>query len=381
MPNANDVRLLQVAVARGLLAQSLAGACLSEIIAAEREGRPLRAAQVLLRRQALTSNQVLSLVQSLQDVGARDQRVVGESTAMGMAFRADAASTQVKAGDALGGYSLVRELARGAVGILFEAHHPTRPPAAIKVLSAQAARSHEVVARFRQEAEFLASLDHPNLVKVRSIDFDQGVHFLVMDFVQGRSLADLVRPGKLAPKKALEVVAEVARACAYMHGKGVVHRDIKPANIMVATAGRAMLVDFGLAKDTLRRDIIATQMGKFIGTPAYMAPEQARGDPGGIGPWTDVYAMGAVLFRCVTGRYPFAGDSFLGTMQKISSEDAPPITSYRPDAPPELDQIVRAAMFREARARPSTTQLAEAISALLARGPLLMPPAPPFEQV
>ncbi|MBX3469576.1 MAG: serine/threonine protein kinase [Planctomycetes bacterium] len=381
MPNANDVRLLQVAVARGLLNQSLAGACLSEIVAAEREGRTVRAAQVLLRRQALTSDQILSLVQSVQDVAALDQRVVGESTAMGMVLRGDEATAQVKAGDTLGGYTLVRELARGAVGILFEGHHPTLPPAAIKVLSAQAARSPEVVARFRQEAQLLASLEHPGLVKVRSCDYDRGAHYLAMDYVQGRSLADLVRPGQLAPKKALEVIAEVARTCAYMHGRGVVHRDIKPANIMVASGGRVLLVDFGLAKDTLRRDIIATQMGKFIGTPAYMAPEQARGDPAAIGPWTDVYALGAVLFRCITGRYPFAGESFLGTVAKISSEDAPPITAYRPDAPADLDQIVRAAMFRDPAARPSAMQVAQAIAAILARGPLLMPPAPPFEQV
>lgn len=381
MPNANDVRLLQAAVARGLLNQSLAGACLSEIVAAEREGRSVRAAQVLMRRQVLTSSQILSLVQTLQDVGLDEQRVVGESTAMGMAFRSDAATAQVKAGDVLGGYTLVRELARGAVGILFEGHHPTRARAAIKVLSAEAARSQDVVARFQQEAQLLAALDHPGLVKVRHIDFDLGAHYLVMDFVQGRSLADLVRPGQLSAKKALEVVAELARTCAYMHERKVVHRDIKPANIMVGSGGRVVLVDFGLAKDTLRRDIIATQMGKFVGTPAYMAPEQARGDPSAIGPWTDVYALGAVIFRCITGRYPFAGDTFLGTVQKISSEDAPPITTYRPDAPPELDQIVRAAMFRDPRARPTAARLAEEIAKLLARGPLLMPPAPPCEMV
>ncbi len=381
MPNANDVRLLRAAVARGLLSQSLAGACLSELAAAEREGRAVRAAQLLMRRQVLTSAQVMSLVQALQDVGHEEQRVVGESTTMGIAYRSDAATAQVKAGDVLGGYTLARELARGAVGILFEAHHATRPRAALKVLSAQAARSPEVVARFRQEAELLAALDHPGLVKVRQVDFELGAHYLVMDFVQGRSLADLVRPGQLAPRKALEVVAELARTCAYMHARNVVHRDIKPANVMVGSGNRIVLVDFGLAKDTLRRDIIATQMGKFVGTPAYMAPEQARGEPHAIGPWTDVYAMGAVIFRCITGRYPFAGETFIGTVQKISSEDAPPITTYRPDAPPELDQIVRACMFRDARARPTAAQLADEISRLLARGPLIMPPAPPCELV
>jgi eukaryotic-like serine/threonine-protein kinase len=297
---------------------------------------------------------------------------------MGMALRSDQAVAQVKVGDTLSGYTLVRELARGAVGFLFEAHHPTQPRAAIKVLSSQAAKSADVVRRFRQEAEVLQSLDHPHLVKVRGVDFDAGVHYLVMDFIAGRSLSDLVRPGQLAPKKALEVVAEVAGACAYMHGRSIVHRDIKPANIMVGAGGaRSVLVDFGLAKDTLRRDIIATQMGKFIGTPAYMAPEQARGEPSSIGPWSDVYALGAVLFRCITGRFPFAGDSFLNTVHAITTAPVPRLSAHRPDASPELDDLVQRAMAREPRDRPDAAMLQQAITALLARGPLLMPPPPP----
>jgi serine/threonine protein kinase len=379
LPNANDVRLLQVAVARGLLPQAQADAVVAEVSAAEGEGRGLRVAQVLLRQKLLTADQIMSLMQSAQDVAAFGQRVVGESTTAGMAQRADSGNDAIGVGATLGGYVLARELARGAVGILFEGHHPAQPRAAIKVLSAQAARSREVVNRFRQEAELLASLAHPSLVRVRSCDYDQGVHYLVMDFIVGRSLADLVRPGQLAPKKALEVVAEVARACAYMHGRGVVHRDIKPANIMVGGGGRVTLVDFGLAKDTLRRDVIATQMGKFVGTPAYMAPEQAHGDSTAIGPWTDVYALGAVLFRCITGRYPFAGDTFMGTLKQITSQPAPSLRVHRPDAPPELDQLVRGAMAREPQARPTAAALAEQAAAFLARGPLVMPPAPPFE--
>jgi serine/threonine protein kinase len=401
VPSPNDVRLLQVAVARGLITQSIAGACLAELQAAEREGKALRAAQVLMRRQLLSSTQMVGLVQQAQDVGSSSQQVVGSSTAMGMALRSDEAAAQVKGGDALAGYTLVRELGRGAVGILFEAHHPSQPRAAIKVLSIQASRSEEIVRRFKLEAETLSTLEHPALVKVRGAGSANGVHYLVMDFIAGKTLADLARAGQLPPRKALEVVADVALACAYLHGRGVVHRDIKPANIMVrrsersgfvptvseaaldeavaatpaASAGRVVLVDFGLAKDTMRRDIVATQMGKFIGTPAYMSPEQARGDPRAVGPPTDVYALGAVLFRCISGRYPFAEASFLETLSAIATRPAPSLAERRPDASPALVQLVAEAMAHDPRARPTAAQLAERIATLLAQG-VLMPPAP-----
>jgi len=270
------------------------------------------------------------------------------------------------------------------MGILYEAVHPAHPRRrfAFKVLTPQAAASEVVVARFRQEAMLAATLSHPNLVKVHQAGVERGVHYLVEDYFDGRSLADLIRPGRLAPKKALQVIQEVAGACAYMHGQGVIHRDIKPANIMVGKGGQVCLTDFGLAKDVARVDSRLTQMGlgKLLGTPAYMAPEQAGGQLDQVGPWTDVYAMAAVIFRALTGRYPYARGSYMATVQAIATEDAPRLSSCRPDAPAALDELVAQAMHHEPRVRPTAADLGSGLQQVLAQ-PLLMPPAPPSEAV
>jgi serine/threonine protein kinase len=379
MPHAHDVQLLQFAQTRGLIGESLAAACMSEIIASEQAGRPLRLAQVLLRRRVLSSSTIQGLMQEMRDVVASGEKVVGSETFHGMATTADRSTGP--SGDSIGGYALLREIARGGMGILFEGRTAQGEPVAVKVLSAEATQDPSMVRRFRQEAELAATLSHPNLIKVHEAGFDQGLHFLVMDFFVGRSLAELIRPGRLAPKKALEVGATVAEACGYMHGCGVIHRDLKPGNIMVGKEGRVCLVDFGLAKDLLRQGTILTQLGKLVGTPAYMAPEQARGELSAVGPWSDVYSVGAVLFRAITGRYPHAGQTFMKTIQAISTQQAPPLRSYRPDAPAELDAIVSRAMSLDPRARPEAGALAHELRDLLATTPVVMPPAPPSDQV
>jgi len=378
MPNANDVNLLQVAQGRGLLDQSLAAACMSELIESERAGRPVRLAQVLLRRRLLTSSQIMGLMQELRDVSASGEKVVGEDTFFGMSQVSDSPSS-VGSGEQIGGWILDREIARGGMGILFEGHHPQDPRqrVAIKVLNAEAAATENVLRRFQQEAQLAATLDHPNLIKVHGAGHDQLLHYLVMDYFEGRSLADLIRPGKLAPKKAIDVVAKIARACEHMHACGVVHRDIKPGNIMVGRGGAVCLVDFGLAKDTLRQGTILTMYGKLVGTPAYMSPEQARGEISAVGAWSDVYSLGAVLFRCVTGRYPWAESTFMKTIQAIATQDPPSIAAYRPDAPPALEGILLRAMAHDPKARPGAGQLAAELEQLPQQVPILMPPAPP----
>ena len=379
VPHSHDVQLLQIAQARGLIGESMAAACMSEIIASERGGRPLRLAQVLLRRRILSASLIQGLMQEMRDVSASGEKVVGSDTFHAMNASAD--NSTGPQGDAIGGYALLRELARGGMGILFEGRSPQGAPVAVKVLSAEAMQDPAMVRRFRQEAELAATLSHPGLIKVHEAGFDQGLHFLVMDFFVGRSLAELIRPGRLAPKKALEVGATVAEACAYMHGCGVVHRDIKPGNIMVGKEGRVCLVDFGLAKDLLRQGTILTQFGKLVGTPAYMSPEQARGELSTIGPWSDVYSLGAVLFRAITGRYPHVGHTFMNTIQAIATQPAPRLRSYRPDAPPELEELVAVAMSLDPRARPAADRFAREVRQLLAEVPVVMPPAPPSEQV
>ena len=180
MPHAHDVQLLQFAQARGLIGESLAAACMSEILASERGGKPLRLHQVLLRRRIVSASVIQGLMQEMRDVSASGEKVVGSDTFHAMNVSADASTGPQ--GDSIGGFALLREIARGGMGILFEGRDKKGAPVAIKVLSAEATQSPDMVRRFRQEAELAATLSHPNLIKVHEAGFDQGLHFLVMDF-------------------------------------------------------------------------------------------------------------------------------------------------------------------------------------------------------
>ena len=247
---------------------------------------------------------------------------------------------------------------------------------AIKVLSHEASGSPDVVAHFEEEGRLASNLSHPNLIKVHHYAVEGGVHFQVMDFFDGKPLSDLIRPGRLTPKKALSTLAKVSEACSAMHAKGVIHRDIKPASIMVGRGGRVCLMDLGIAKDTARFDGQLTQMGfgKLLGTPAYMAPEQARGEFDNIGPWSDVYAMGAVIYRALTGQYPFACGAYMKTVQAIATQPAPLLSTLRPDAPQALTDLISNSMSHETADRPTAKAFGLSLSAL--EETLLMPPGP-----
>jgi serine/threonine protein kinase len=380
--NSDDVRLLQLLASQGAITSPQAERCLAELKASEKAAQQVRAAQLLLRQKLVASGEIMAAMQQLRDVASRSgtSQVVGDET-LGAMGDVVIQGTHVEPGELLGGFRLQREIARGGMGILFEAYDPNQRRFAIKVLAAQAAENPRVVDRFRQEADLAATLDHENIVKVHGGGFDRDAYFIVMDYFEGRSMAELIGAGRLTPKKSIEVVGTVAGACAYMHQCGVIHRDIKPGNILVGKKGRVCLTDFGLAKDTVRFDQELTMLGKAIGTPAYMSPEQARGDSTAIGPWTDVYGMGAVLFRALTGRYPFACKSFMATVSAIATQVAPRVSSARPDVPPVLDELIARTMGLEAKARPSASVLAQAIERLLKEVPISMPPAPPNEAV
>jgi serine/threonine-protein kinase len=323
---------------------------------------------------------IMALFQQVRDLATTNQGLVGSATAAVLQSVADVIP-QVRAGDTLAGYALTREVARGGMGFLFEARNAANERVAVKVLSHEAATSPNVVARFSREGQLASRLSHPNLIKVRQYGFEGGVHFLIMDFFEGKALSDLIRPGRLTPKKALSVVAKVSSACVAMHAQGVIHRDIKPANIMVGRGGAVCLTDLGIAKDVARYDSQLTQMGfgKLLGTPAYMAPEQARGELDAIGPWSDVYSMGAVVYRALTGQYPFALGAYMKTINAIAHSVAPRISSLRPDVSPALDELIGRAMAQEAGERPSADELGQRLVEI--EQDLMMPPGPPGKDV
>jgi len=271
-------------------------------------------------------------------------------------------------GGAIGGYRLIEELGRGAAGVVFVARRDGLVrPFALKVLLDGDA---EAVARFRLEAQVASKLEHPGIVPVHDAGRDQGRDFYVMELCSGRDLrAVLDAEAPLEPERAAHLVADVAAAVGHAHARGVVHRDLKPANVILdARTGRPRVTDFGLAADrSLRRSLTGT--GEVVGTPSYLAPEGFRG-ASFLDARSDVYALGAILYRALTGRRPFVAGSLLELAEKVTRTDLVPPRRHVPAIPKRLDRICRRAMARDPADRhPSAAELADDLEAFLAAEP------------
>ena len=217
-------------------------------------------------------------------------------------------------------YRVVRRLGEGGMGSVYEAvHEPLGRRVAIKVLQVGTHPKEDDLVRFRGEAETLAQLQHDNIVQV----FDTGMYnrapYLVMEHVAGGTLATLLAGQPREGKEAAEWVETLARAAGAFHDKQIVHRDLKPTNVLRSADGRLKITDFGLAKWLDRTGLSVT--GQILGTPSYMAPEQAAGDLDQIQAHTDVYALGAILYECLTGRPPFLGPHPMAVLDQVRSTD------------------------------------------------------------
>ncbi|CAN5712986.1 Stk1 family PASTA domain-containing Ser/Thr kinase [soil metagenome] len=217
---------------------------------------------------------------------------------------------------------------------------------AVKVLSERFSRDRSFIERFRREAQSAANLNHPNIVSLYDYGADDGTYFIVMEFIDGRPLDDVIRAdGALMPERASEIASDVAQALQRAHAGGLVHRDIKPSNIMITSSGETKVTDFGIARAvTSDGEQTMTQTGMVIGTAAYLSPEQAQGNP--VDPRSDVYSLGCVLYEMLTGAPPFAGDSPLSIAYKHVREDPTPPSRANPDVPQGLDAIVMKAMAK-----------------------------------
>jgi eukaryotic-like serine/threonine-protein kinase len=212
-------------------------------------------------------------------------------------------------------------------------------PVAVKVLFPQFAADPSFVQRFRREAQAAANLNHPSIVAVYDWGEHDNTYFIVMEYVEGRSLAELLRAeGPLHPDRAAEITTDVAAALGFAHRNGTVHRDVKPGNILITPGGQVKVTDFGIARAFGGGDDELTQAGSVMGTATYFSPEQAQGRD--VDPRSDLYSLGVVLFETLTGRPPFTGDSPVAIAYKHVQEAPPRPTSLNPAIPPALEGII-----------------------------------------
>ena len=214
---------------------------------------------------------------------------------------------------------------------------------AVKVLAPEYARDGRFVERFRREAQSAAALSHPNVVSVFDTGSDGPVHYIVMEFLEGRTLREvLAADGRLHPDRAAEIAEAMCRALATAHHHGLVHRDVKPGNVMLTPSGEVKVMDFGIARVTTGEAL--TQTATVLGTASYFSPEQAKGE--GVDPRSDVYSAGCVLYEMLTGRPPFTGDSPVSIAYKHVREDAPVPSTINPDVSSALDAVVMKALAK-----------------------------------
>ncbi len=235
-------------------------------------------------------------------------------------------------------------LGRGGMGAVYRAHQQTLDrEVAIKVLRARDAASEAAVRRFRREATSLAQLRHRHIVPVFEVGEVDGATYFTMPVIRGDSLDCRLATGPMSPSRAVRLIRQVASAIAHAHSRGIVHRDLKPGNILIDEQGDAQVVDFGLAIDASRD---ATVSQGILGTPAYMSPEQARGQSEQLGEPTDIHALGAILYECLCGRAPYLGDSIGETLNAVIHSTPAPLRGIDRRIPRELERICDKAMAK-----------------------------------
>ena len=284
----------------------------------------------------------------------------------------------------IGRYDVLREIGRGGVGVVYEAQDPgLQRRVALKVLLAGNFARARDIERFLREARAVAQLDHPSIVRILEFDREGGSAWFAMEFVDGPTLLQHIRDdGALDWQQAVQIAAQLARALAHAHQSGLLHRDVKPNNVLLEDGVRPRLTDFGLAVSTDSGDATRlTRTGQVLGTPMYMSPEQARGDLADMGPHTDVYGVGVVLYEALTGQVPFDGPSPVAIIHQVLERDPTAPRQLVPNIPREVETICLKAMRRSPRDRYPTAQaLAEDLERCLRGEPILAHPPTLLDQ-
>ncbi len=273
---------------------------------------------------------------------------------------------------AFGDYELLEEIGRGGMGVVYRARQLSLGRiVAVKMLLRRDLATAADLARFRAEAEAAAQLDHPNIVPLFEVGECDGHPFFSMRFIQGTTLAKRLAAGSLPPRDAAALLATVASAVDAAHARGVLHRDLKPSNILIDEAGVPHVSDFGLAK-RIEADQTVTHTGAILGTPCYMSPEQAAGSRGDVGPASDVWSLGAILYLTLTGRPPFQASNPMDTLLAVLESDPPLPRSIAAGVDRDLEMIALKSLQKPADLRyPSAAALAADLEAFLVGEPIM----------
>jgi serine/threonine protein kinase len=265
------------------------------------------------------------------------------------------------AGMKFGDYELIQEIGRGGMGVVFKSRQTGLGRiVALKMLLPGSLPSDDDLTRFRTEAEACARLQHPNIVAIHEVGEVDGKHFFSMDFIEGPSLAQRIKAGPLPGRDAALCMRTIARAIHHAHQHQVLHRDLKPSNILLDADDQPHVADFGLAKRLGVRDCRNTKTGALLGTPSYMAPEQASGNGQQVSLACDIYGLGAVLYELITGRPPFQSDTPLDTLLHVIERDPAPPRLLNPKVDRDLEAICLKCLEKDPKRRyASAEELAE----------------------
>jgi len=314
-----DTSLGRILVEKGILPQPAIDECLEELRARAAQNRATTLADLLQERNLVAADQIAAL-------------------------KAEAAKPAAQ----IPGFQIIRKLGQGAMAKVYLARQLSLDRlVAIKVLPRDYSNNPNFIARFQKEGRAAASLSHNNIVGAVEIGETNGLHYFVMEYIDGDTVFDRIAARKrLPPKEALQIIRQVASALEHAHARGFIHRDVKPRNIMMTLSGVAKLADLGLARMTSDKALAESEAGRAYGTPFYISPEQIQGKID-IGPPADIYGLGATFYHMVTGRVPFEAKNQTEVMKKHLAQPLTPPDHLVREIPPEVAQIIEKMLAKD----------------------------------